>query len=99
MDQHLVQLEGQLVAISNFLDGRSAAMFPPQIVMQVVEPPALPPAAGAVAGLPAAAGAAAGTAKLESKTVAKAPPSVAFLVEDDLAAGAFVHIVELFPLH
>lgn len=89
VDQQLAQLEKQLVAISNYLDGSSSSMFPSHILVKVNDAPAIAAASAICADGVAAGkgGAAPPGGKLAAAPTANTLQSVAFLVEDDLASG------------
>jgi len=92
VDQQLTQLEKQLVAISDFLDGASSSMFPSQILIKASDAPVVVGTNGAQL-VAAASGAATGTgaavpADDKLAAASTALQSAAFLVEDDLAAGS-----------
>ncbi|GMF38794.1 unnamed protein product [Phytophthora fragariaefolia] len=90
VDKHLAQLDNQLLAITDYLDGKSANLFPPHLITYVEDTQASvaqPAAAGGRrhygAGSAAVAGKFNGIVKSES-----APPTPA-MVEDDLNSGAW----------
>lgn len=95
MDKQLAQLDSELLAISDYLDGKSSRMFPPRMITYVEDTPdvAVPFTAATDgrrhygAGTAAVAGKFSGIFKTES-----APPTPA-MVEDDLNSGGWCGVV------
>ncbi|RLN61256.1 hypothetical protein BBJ29_001599 [Phytophthora kernoviae] len=75
VDKQLAQLDTQLLAITNYLDGRSSSMFPPHLVMYVEENQDVKMSLATVAGK---------TGGYFSSDLL--PPPTTAMVEDDIAS-------------
>ncbi|KAL4154860.1 hypothetical protein PRNP1_006974 [Phytophthora ramorum] len=86
VDKQLAQLDSQLLAITDFLDGKTSSMFPPHLVMYVEESPDVvaPTAATADGRRHFATGAAAVAGKFNGIVKSESEPPTPAMVEDDL---------------
>ncbi|KAE9116158.1 hypothetical protein PF010_g9066 [Phytophthora fragariae] len=84
VDRQLAQLDAQLLAITDYLDGKSSDMFPPHLVTYVEDTQGEAPTQSAAGRRHCAVGAAAVAGKFNGIVRNEATPPTPAMVEDDL---------------
>ena len=88
MDKQLSQLDAQLVAISDYLDGKRSTMFPPNVIVYMEDTQVAAVSSTAEGRRLCGAGAATGTDQFSGVIVnGDSPPPTSAAVEDDLQSG------------